>query len=274
MKIFSSFLSVLIFVSCASGKEDTYTGSTPANAVVRTFLGIPLSDSIDFIRWKLILQDHAYQLQCHYGIGKPNTNGFINDGAKIELSGPYTKEGNYYHFQNGTKALKVIKLNTDLLHFVDAGNHLLVGNGGWSYTLNNVSPSGLWEISITAASGVLKDSMVFEGRTPCKVPGVIAAGDLCYKLKWYIVLYANVQMDKPVTYKVLGTPWRKEGGRAGNWKIIAGKKGQIIYQLNDGNESGFLYLLKLDEHILVFIDAQEKLLVGDEDFSYTLNRRG
>jgi hypothetical protein len=43
--------------------------------------------------------------------------------------------------------------------------------------------------------------------------------------------------------------------------------------LNDENGNGFLYLLKLDEHILVFIDAQGKLLVGDEDFSYTLNNR-
>ena len=80
-------------------------------------------------------------------------------------------------------------------------------------------------------------------------------------------------MNKPGRFKVLGTPWRKEGGRTGNWKIIAGKKGQTIYQLNHDNGNGFLYLLKLDEHIVVFTDAQGKLLVGNEDFSYTLNSR-
>jgi hypothetical protein len=52
---------------------------------------------------------------------------------------------------------------------------------------------------------------------------------------------------------------------------MAGKNGRIIYQLNDEKENGFLYLLKLDEHILVFTDANGKLLVGDEDFSFTLN---
>lgn len=270
----SPFLLILLIISCVSGKGNTYIGSTPADTVVRLFLGIPLSDSVDFIRWKLILKDNQYQLYCNYGIGKANTNGFINGGIKIELSGKYRKEKNYYHFQNETTALKAIELNEDLLHLLNADNSLLVGNGGWSYTLNNTTPSGSDEVSITTvAPTVLKDSIAFDGRTPCQVPGIISPGSLCYKLKWYIVLYANAQMNKPGTFKVFGTPWRRKDGRTGNWKIIAGKKGQTIYQLNDDNENGFLYLLKLDEHILVFTDAQGKLLVGDEDFSYTLNRR-
>jgi hypothetical protein len=266
-------LSILLVVSCVSRKEIAYTGSTPADNVIRSFLGIPLSDSVDFIRWKLILRDNRYQLQCNYGIGKANTNGFINGGEKIQLSGEYKKEKKYYHFQNGMKTLKAIELNTDLLHLLNADNSLLVGNGGWSYTLNNITPSGTDQVSITAVSTGLKDSIAFEGRTPCNIPGIIIPGSLCYKLKWYIVLYADVHSNKPGSYKVLGTPWRKEGGRTGNWSIIGGKNGRTIYQLNDENGNGFLYLLKLDEHILVFTDAQGKLLVGDEDFSYTLNSR-
>jgi hypothetical protein len=273
MKMISSFLLILLIASCVSGKGNTYIGSTPADTVVRSFLGIPLSDSVDFIRWKLILKDNQYQLYCNYGIGKANTNGFIDGGIKIELSGKYRKEKYYYLLQNGTKTLRVIELNEDLLHVADAGNSLLVGNGGWSYTLNNISSSGFVEVSIRGAPIVFNDSMAFEGRTPCQVPGIIAPGSLCYKLKWYIVLYANTQKNKPGTYKIFGTPWRREGGRTGNWKIIARKKGQTIYQLNDDNENGFLYFLKLDDHIIIFTDARGKLLVGDEDFSYTLNRR-
>jgi hypothetical protein len=41
--------------------------------------------------------------------------------------------------------------------------------------------------------------------------------------------------------------------------------------MNDEQGKGFMYLLKLDDHILVFTDADGKLLVGDEDFSYTMN---
>ena len=273
MKIIFTFLSILLIVSCAKGKERTYTGSTPAASVIKLFLGIPLPDSVDFIRWKLILRDDQYQLQCNYGIGKPNTNGFINGGKRIGFNGELRKEKKYYQLQNGNKTLKAAELNTDLLHLLDADNNLLVGNGGWSYTLNNSTPLRSDQINITAPQTVLKDSMAFEGRTPCNVPGIIPVGMSCYKLKWYIVLYANAEKNEPGTYKVFGTPWRKEGGRKGNWKVIAGENGRIIYQLNDDGGNGFLYLLKMDENILVFTDAEGKLLVGNEDFSYTMNSR-
>jgi hypothetical protein len=154
---------------------------------------------------------------------------------------------------------------------------LLVGTSGWSYTLNSVTPLGTDQVNVIAAPGVLKDSMAFHGRTPCNVPGVIEPGKLCNKLKWSIIFYANAQKNEPGTYRVFGTPWRKEEGgrvgRTGNWKIVTGKNGRTIYQLYDENGNGFLYLLKLDEHILVFTDAQGKLLVGDGDFSYTINRK-
>ena len=90
-----------------------------------------------------------------------------------------------------------------------------------------------------------------------------------------MVLYAK--NNQPAGFKILGTRWRKEGGVTGNWKMNKGKNGTIIYQLNyqlnENNGSGILYLLKLDERVLLFTDANGKLLVGDEDFSYTLNRR-
>jgi hypothetical protein len=272
MKFSAALLSFVFLISCANGKEKTYTGSTPAAPVIRSFLGIPLSDSIDFIRWKLILGDNKYQLQCNYGIGKPNTNGFINGGKKIELSGELRKEKNYYRLQNGNKTLNIAELNIDLLHLLDANKSLLVGNGGWSYTLNNTVPTGTDQINFTAQPTPFKDSMAFEGRTPCQVPGVIAPGSECYKLKWYIVLYGHPGKNKTGTYRLLGTGWRKQGGKTGNWNIITGKNGRVTYQLNDEKGNRFLYLLKLGEHILAFTDVNGKLLVGDGDFSYTMNR--
>ncbi len=271
MKICAILLFMLIIASCTSGKEATFIASTPADAAIRPFLGISLTDSIDFIRWHLTLRDNQYTLSCNYGIGKPNTNGFINGGKKIELNGAFKKEKNFYILQNGNSILKIAELNSDLLHLLNADNSLLVGNGGWSYTLNNVIPAATDQVNINAQQAVIKDSMVFVGRTPCKVPGIIPKGMQCYKLKWHIVLYANTQKNEPTTYKVYGTPYRKQGGKTGNWKIITGKKGRIIYQLNDDDGNGFLYLLKLDDHILIFTDAEGKLLVGDEDFSYTMN---
>lgn len=272
MKMITALLFLLLIVSCASGKENAYTGSTPAGPVVKSFLGIPLSDSVDFIRWQLILKDNNYTLNCNYGIGKPNTNGFINGGKKIAIGGVLYKEKNNYQLHNDSKILKLAELNNDLLHLLDENNHLLVGNGGWSYTLNNLKPSVSDQINITAHQTAFKDSMAYAGRTPCAVPGVIPAGKLCYKLKWHIILYAGAANSEAGTYRMYGTPYRKQGGRTGNWKIITGKNGRIIYQLNDEKNDGFIYLLKLDEQVVIFTDVSGKLLVGNEDFSYTLNR--
>lgn len=273
MKIVPAFLIVFFFVSCANGNERTFAASTPANAVVRTFLGISLSDSIDFIRWKLVLNDNSYRLHCNYGIGKPNTNGFISGGKKIELSGTLEKEKNYYQLKNGTAALKIIELNDNLLHLLNTDNSLLVGNGGWSYTLNNLKPSIAYEINIQTKQSLPEDSIVFDGRTPCNVPGVIPPGTECYKLKWRITLYANAEKNGTGNYKILGTAWRKENGQTGNWAVIPGKNGRIIYQLKDNKGTTVLHLLKADENILLFTDANGNLLTGDEDFSYTLNRK-
>jgi hypothetical protein len=272
MKIIPAVLLVL-FASCARGREATYIGSTPAAPAVRTFLGIPLRDSVDFIRWKVNLQDDKFTLSCNYGIGKPNTNGFLNGGKWIELNGAFRKEKNYYFLHYSNKKLGFIELNTDLLHLLNSENNLLVGNGGWSYTLNNIIPKVTSQISVAAKQTSLKDSMAFKGRTPCRVSGIIAPGRECYKLKWYVVFYSNSENNKPRTYKVLGTPWRKEGGRIGTWEIVKGMDGRTIYQLNDENGNAWMDLVKLDENILVFTDKQGKLLVGNEDFSYTLNRK-
>ncbi len=273
MKISTAVLSLLLTVSCVSGKEKTYTASTPAAPLVRSFLGISTVDSIDFIRWKLVLNENSYTLHCNYGIGKPNTNGFLGGGKKIELTGPLKKQKNNYILAHGTKTLKIAELNEDLLHLMNTEDKLLVGNGGWSYMLNNTKPSGSDQVSYMAKQTVLKDSMAFEGRTPCGVPGIIAPGSECYKLKWYIVLYGNAEKNEPGNYRVFGTTWRAEGGRTGKWKIVTGKNNQVIYELDDGKGKGFLYLLKLDENVLMFIGPAGKLLTGDEDFSYTLNRR-
>jgi len=271
MKLIAVLLSVLPILSCASDREKNFAGSTPAGTVVRSFLGIPLNDSIDFIRWKLSIEDNSYSLECNYGVGKPNTNGFINGGKKIAFTGEVKKEANYYELKNGNKKLKIARLNENLLHPMDEANNLLVGSSGWSYTLGipGSAPSGINNIS--TAPTHFKDSLVFGGRTPCGIPDLFPPGRECYKLKWRIVLFADPGGNSPTRYRVYGTAWRQEGGKSGNLQVNTGSKGQLIYQLNDGDK-GYLYLLKLDEHLLAFTDANGNLLVGDEDFSYTLNR--
>jgi hypothetical protein len=62
-------------------------------------------------------------------------------------------------------------------------------------------------------------------------------------------------------------------GKTGTWKITAGKMAGIIYELTP-ERGNYLHLsLKLDEGVLIFTDANGNLLVGNHDFSYSLNRR-
>jgi hypothetical protein len=271
MKIFYSFLPLFIFFTSACGKERTFTGSTPANYIVRKFLDIPLTDSVDFIRWKLIISNDIYELEANYGLGKPNTKEFINGGSVVALKGLYLRNNNVYQFLYGSKTLEVVEINGDLLHLLDKDKSLMVGNSGWSYTLNNIHPMGSGQVSLRPSQIVLLDSIAFEGRTPCHVPGVVPPGGQCYKLKWSIVFYAGNGNNQGSFYKVMVTPWRQEGGRRGTWKMVSLPGGRTVYQLSDERVS--LFLLKLDEGVMVFTDAGGKLLVGNEDFSYTLNAR-
>ncbi len=271
VKINAALIPLFLIMSCAGAKDKTYIASTPANAVVRSFLGIPLTDSVDFIRWKLTIDNDHYKLHCIYGIGKPNTNGFIGGGKIIGLSGDLKKRNNNYLLQNGTVILKLAELNDNLLHVMDANGNLLAGNGGWSYTLNSVDPTVTDAINITVAHASLKDSMVFEGRTPCGVPGVKSSGEQCYKLKWRIILYAI--NNQPTAFSIPRFSLVQGRWKKGSWKLVTGTGARITYQLNDSAGNVSLYLIKAGENILLFTDAKGNLLVGDEDFSYTLNRR-
>lgn len=176
-------ISILLLHINAGCTDKQFTASTPCGDEVRYFLDISKSDSIDFVRWNLSFSKENYTLECNYGIGKPNTNGFINGGKKIVLTGSLTKEKNICILENGTHSLALLEINENLLHVLDAQQQLLVDNGGWSYTLNSLTPSPTGEFNITAQKSIIKDSLVYEGRTPCAVPGVIDAGMLCYKIK-------------------------------------------------------------------------------------------
>lgn len=272
MKMLIALLLIFLTASCAHSEQKNYTGSTPADMVVRIFFDMPLHDSIDFIRWQLSIDDNIYRLQCNYGISKPNTNGFMQGGKTISLTGKITKDKNVYNLHNENKTLQLAELNTDLLHVMDASHHLLGGNGGWSYTLSNLKATKTDQLNFFSQQGFIKDSIAYEGRTPCGVPGIIPEGMTCYKLKWYLVLYSDAPASESGNYKLFGTPYRKEGGRKGQWQIIHGKDERIIYQLINEQGKGFIYLVKTGNDILLFTDTSGKLLVGDHDFGYTLNK--
>ena len=272
MKLIATLLSFTLLVSCANSKETNYTASTPAAPLIRTFLEISLTDSIDFIRWKLSLTGQKFSLECSYGVSKPNTNGFY-DEKKVLINGIVKRENNNYILENGNHVLKFAEINANLLHILNKDNALLIGTDGWSYVLNNIAPTATNQINLTAKQSVLKDSIVFYGRTPCGDFSINRPSPACIKMKWLIVFYTN--KNEPTTYLLNRSSMLplEYPGKKGTWKIISGQDGRIIYELTPDKETIPTYLLKLDEGVLIFTDAKGNLLVGNHDFSYTLNRR-
>ena len=96
----------------------------------------------------------------------------------------------------------------------------------------------------------------------------------CMKVKWDLTLYQDAKTFAPTTYKLDGTLYRDQT-RKGTWKMLRGARanpGALIYQLDPDASQGSLLFLKADDNILYFLDRSRNLLVGNHDFSYTLNR--
>lgn len=264
-------LILFILAGChSSGKELYYTASTPAGAEVRNFLGIPAEDSVDFIRWKLkIINLETFTLSCSYGIGRPNTNGFMHE-KRVELKGNLGRQDVIYTLIAGKKSLSLLFMNYNLLHILDKNKSMLAGNGGWSYTLNSTDKIQTTELNLRPKNTFFQDSISFEGRTPCReiIRKINPDKETpCYKIKWSVTLYNDKGSASTGTYKIgVRDPQR------GKWAMKEDKAGRTIYSLNLNN-GHTLDLLHTDENVVYIMDNKNGVLVGDEDFSFSLNRK-
>jgi hypothetical protein len=274
MKPILGLLVLTVICITACGKESVYQGSTPAHRDVRDFLGIPFTDSIDFIRWKLAICSDRYDLDCQYGVSKPGTRGFI-DEKKIVFSGRLLKQGNYYQLQREGKTFYLLEINSNLLHLTDKHKALLIGDGSYSYALNNNRPIQSDQFNLQLKQSPAEKYMAFQGRTPCQELARLMGEDkssACNKMKWYIILYLDSVTGKPSYYLKGGRGYKKETMTRGSWEITRRKDGRMIYKLDAEKKNFAVYLLRGDDNILFFTDPEGNLLVGDDDFSYTLNR--
>ena len=119
---------------------------------------------------------------------------------------------------------------------------------------------------------------VFDGRTPCQELAKQLdekVRDECTKIKWRLTLYKNAGSTNEGTYDLQGFVYKKDKPRSGKWHIIKESKADndaIIYRLElEGKDP--LLLQKADDNILFFLDKEKAIMVGNRDFSYTLNRK-
>lgn len=258
----------LVF-SAFNEREMNYTASTPANKTVRQFLGIDQKDSVDFIRWYLKISDeNQFELNCSYGIGKPNTNGFI-DEKKVQLKGSVKREGTTLNLHANGRSLAFHVLNDNLLHILNEDKTMMQGNGGWSYTLNSMTQIATTKVNQVVKTIAFNDSIVLIGRTPCKHVARMINKERnanCYKLKWKVILYRD---NPSVSFGTFNMGAR--GQIKGKWKTTD-INNKTVYQLalDNGNT---LELLPVDKNVVYLLDADGSVLVGDHDFSFSLSRR-
>jgi|SRR5215218_5541815 len=276
---------------------EVFVGSTPGDSHIKALLNIPANATIDFIRWELALSKkvtnaNKFVLNIVFGEGQPNTSGFKGGGEKRSYEGEYTVStptkqmlnGEIYRLKMGNvlTPISLIKLNANLLHVLTPAGNLMVGNGGWGYTLNRKEPvansaSGLSPLAASFFNDTARQ-VIFEGRTPCRDFAKqyhLKVSDDCFKLKWKCILYRDSSTFLPTTYSLEGTLFRSRK-ITGKWKIIKGlgsNPNAIIYQLDAGLPNETISFLVGDKNVLFFLDKEMRLFTGDENFSYTLNRR-
>ena len=128
----------------------------------------------------------------------------------------------------------------------------------------------------------------FEGRFPCfevaRQLKIETTAD-CVKFKWSLTLYQDPVTFQPITFtlsivgggdivKLEGSSYRQKLC-AGKWAIIKGLKSNPdadVYQLEFNQPVIYFYFLKGDENVLFVLNENKEFRVGNENFSYTLNR--
>jgi len=260
-----------------------FVGSTPGDDTIRAILGIAPGSKTEFIKWECSFQKISpntgtFNCTARYGVGKNGTNGFINGGEEIAATGSYRIyypadgiPGKYFYqlrSEKFTAPLELIEMDRNIFYFADAHHHLLVGNGGCSYVLNRISPL---KNPVDSLLGI------FDGRTPCQELAVQLdekMNEECTKIKWRLTLYRDPVTGGPGRYELFGFVHKKDSPRTGPWRIVRGVMGNPdapVYQLDQTGRPP-LFLWKADDNILFFLDRDRNLMVGNRDFSYTLNR--
>jgi hypothetical protein len=233
-------------------------------------------------------------LDIIFGISQPHTLEFKGGAETRTFEGDYlisenkqeNIQGEIIHLISDKLPgeISLVKLNENLLHLLTPENHLVVGNGGWSYTLNRKDPldqtSSLPHLTDQSNSPI--DSLqlvIFEGRTPCldfakDHNWSVAPG--CFKLKWKLILNKDPHTFLPTTYQLRRVIDNQPHETEGKWTLVKGTTtdpNAMIYQLDPDKGVESISLLAGDENVIFFLNKKLDLYVGNGDFSFTLNRR-
>ena len=291
--------SVTTAQSPAAGE---FIGTTPCGPEARAFLGGLAADApCHTITWKLVLDTAqtgraVWRIAAGYGVPSSSNPNVSVSGPKVALEGTLERhKGGGPHLASVVyrlrtadqrRTLSLVPVADGLLHILAPQDRLMVGNDGWSYTLNAAGraeqpadPAKAADMSYPIKPVATRSSVfaVFTGRTPCR--GISRAiglpdNEACIKVKWQITLNQHPQTLTPTTYAIEGTLYRQQA-RTGTWRIVRGASPGgpgTMYVLDATPTEGAIQLMAADEHVLFFLDQQRRPLIGSVDYSYTIHR--
>lgn len=136
-----------------SPDPELFVAATPCDAVPRHLLAIPANIDCEMIKWRLTLRRDPrnlgrddFKLEYTYGMTKPGTRGFKNDGFSKEISGKWIISKNagktpgkqVFTLQpvSSQSSIAFLQINDRMLHLLDTEGGLMIGNAGFSYTFN------------------------------------------------------------------------------------------------------------------------------------------
>ena len=291
-------------VACASFREavtnvasspnvDVFVGTSPCTDFVKPKLEIPSGQNCDRIKWRVSLFDSGkYDLTREWGFHIDNRTylpkGTTNFTGTWKIGKGRSRDSNGIVVQlDGDKpnSIAFALVDQNILHLLDQNKNLTVGDSGASYTLSRTQKSAFLPKGTNGPRTDTEEAAVtnFSGRSPCReiaqqINHPVEAD--CFKLKWGIDFHRDPKTLIPTTYRLRGTLYRNEARgtetiREGKWRVIKGTKtdpNAVVYQLNSFGSDGPIFLLKADRDVLFFTMKDGSVLVGNEDFSYTLNR--
>jgi hypothetical protein len=288
------------FSEPAAVATQVFVGSTPCDENIRALLGIPRAANAELMEWELSLSDAgpgrasgSYELRFRFGRTRPNQPGLDVDAPTGERRGTWRIEAGTQHASatilklDGGVSLR--KISDTILHLREADGSLMVGNGGWSYTLNRLdavekrvdagvaaADPGDPPRTTSRATGPTVFG-IFDGRTPCQgIARELGAAPRpgCWKAKWRLTLFHDPKTHEPSTYRLEGSLYRSQP-REGSWRItrgIPGLPGAQVYELAPANGESQASLLKGDERVLFFLGRDRRPLTGNATNAYTLDR--
>ena len=136
-----------------SPEPEIFVAATPCDAVPRHLLDIPANLDCEMIKWRLTLRRDPrnlgrddFKLQYTYGMTKPGTQGFMNNGFSKEISGKWVISKNPGKTPGrqiltllpvaSQSTITLLQMSDRMLHLLDMQGDLMIGNAGFSYTFN------------------------------------------------------------------------------------------------------------------------------------------